>query len=199
MGEQVLIVTARFFEHIAQDRRAIERSFVIVGSRGRDYGGSQPVWNERHGTKGIAANVTKENRLVGILVIAGGIQGGIVFTSVLFHIVDRDSISVSDGGKSPGGLSRLDCPHRAFYNSRVEFRAANGTQSVTAPSGEVCRSRMRERQGGLLMGDPTCEIVSIGVSGARIVGVTRERIDYIDAAGEERFIDLEECARSWER
>ena len=49
------------------------------------------------------------------------------------------------------------------------------------------------------MGDPTCEIVSIGVSGARIVGVTRERIDYIDAAGEERFIDLEECARSWER
>jgi hypothetical protein len=49
------------------------------------------------------------------------------------------------------------------------------------------------------MGDPTCEIVSIGVSGARIVGVTRERIDYIDAAGAELFIDLEECARSWER
>ena len=58
---------------------------------------------------------------------------------------------------------------------------------------------MRGRRGGLLMGDPACEIVSIGVSGARIVGVTRERIDYIDAAGEERFIDLEECARSWER
>jgi hypothetical protein len=58
---------------------------------------------------------------------------------------------------------------------------------------------MRRRRRGLLMGDPTCEIVSIGVSGARIVGATRERIDYIDAAGEKRFIDLEECVRSWGR
>jgi hypothetical protein len=58
---------------------------------------------------------------------------------------------------------------------------------------------MRARRGGLLMGDPTCEMVSIGASGARIVGVTRKRIDYIDAAGEERFIDLQECVRSWGR
>ncbi len=49
------------------------------------------------------------------------------------------------------------------------------------------------------MGDSSYESVSIGVSGARIVGVTRERIDYIDAAGDERFIDLEECARGWGR
>ena len=33
----------------------------------------------------------------------------------------------------------------------------------------------------------------------RIVGVSREHIDYIDAAGEERFIDLDECARNWGR
>ena len=52
---------------------------------------------------------------------------------------------------------------------------------------------------GMLMGDPTSEVVSIGVSSARIVGVSRERIDYIDSAGEERFIDLDECARNWGR
>ena len=44
------------------------------------------------------------------------------------------------------------------------------------------------------MNDPEREIVRIGVSEARIVGVTRERIDYIDEAGQEQFIDLEECA-----
>jgi hypothetical protein len=51
----------------------------------------------------------------------------------------------------------------------------------------------------MLMGDATSEVVSIGVSNARIVGVSRERIDYIDAAGEERFIDLHVCARNWGR
>jgi hypothetical protein len=29
--------------------------------------------------------------------------------------------------------------------------------------------------------------------------VTRQGIDYIDMAGQERFIDLEECARGWGR
>jgi hypothetical protein len=41
------------------------------------------------------------------------------------------------------------------------------------------------------------EVVRIGVSGARIVAVTRQRIDYIDMVGQERFIDLEECAKGW--
>jgi hypothetical protein len=40
-------------------------------------------------------------------------------------------------------------------------------------------------------------IVRIGVSGARIVAVTRQRIDYIDMEGQEQSIDLEECARAW--
>jgi hypothetical protein len=43
------------------------------------------------------------------------------------------------------------------------------------------------------------EIVRIGISGARIVAVTRQRIDYIDMAGQKQFIDLEECVRSWGR
>jgi hypothetical protein len=46
---------------------------------------------------------------------------------------------------------------------------------------------------------PEHEIVRIGISGARILGISRERIDYIDAAGQELFLDLEECARGWGR
>jgi hypothetical protein len=49
------------------------------------------------------------------------------------------------------------------------------------------------------MNHPQREIVRIGASGARIVAVTRQRIDYIDMAGQEQFIDLEECARRWGR
>jgi hypothetical protein len=44
---------------------------------------------------------------------------------------------------------------------------------------------------------PQGEVVRIGESGARIVAVTRERIEYIDMAGQERFVDLEECAGAW--
>jgi hypothetical protein len=64
-------------------------------------------------------------------------------------------------------------------------------ESVT---GAECR-----RGKGKLMGDPTSEVVSVGVSSARIVGVSRERIGYIDSAGDERFIDLDDCARNWVR
>src|SRR5262245_20904353 len=53
--------------------------------------------------------------------------------------------------------------------------------------------------GGMNMKDRQPEIVQIGVSGARIVAVTHQRIDYIDMAGQEQFIDLEECAGSWGR
>jgi hypothetical protein len=49
------------------------------------------------------------------------------------------------------------------------------------------------------MNHPQREIVRIGVSGARIVAVARQRIDYIDMAGQEQFIDLEKCASSWGR
>ena len=47
------------------------------------------------------------------------------------------------------------------------------------------------------MDRPQGEVVRIGLSGARIVAVTPERIEYIDMGGEERFVDLRECARAW--
>ena len=49
------------------------------------------------------------------------------------------------------------------------------------------------------MNHPHRETVRIGVSPARIVAVTCQRIDYIDMAGQGQFIDLEECARNWGR
>ena len=43
------------------------------------------------------------------------------------------------------------------------------------------------------------ELIRVGTSGARIVRVTQKRIEYIDMAGQDQFIDLEECARAWGR
>ena len=37
----------------------------------------------------------------------------------------------------------------------------------------------------------------MGSSGARIVRVTPERIEYLDMAGQDQVIDLKECARNW--
>ncbi len=47
------------------------------------------------------------------------------------------------------------------------------------------------------MTQPEHGTVAIGVSGARIVDVSQERIDYIDEAGQTHSIDLAECARNW--
>lgn len=41
------------------------------------------------------------------------------------------------------------------------------------------------------------EIVRIGVGNARIKCVTRQRVEYFDEAGQECFVDLDECARDW--
>jgi hypothetical protein len=41
------------------------------------------------------------------------------------------------------------------------------------------------------------EIVRIGVADARIKCVTPRRVEYLDEAGQECFVDLEECARNW--
>jgi hypothetical protein len=49
------------------------------------------------------------------------------------------------------------------------------------------------------MDHPHREVVQVGVSGARIVAVTHQRIDYIDMAGQARSVDLEACARGWGR
>jgi hypothetical protein len=41
------------------------------------------------------------------------------------------------------------------------------------------------------------EIVRIGVANACIKCVTRQRVEYINEAGQECFVDLEECAKKW--
>src|SRR5579871_1028289 len=43
------------------------------------------------------------------------------------------------------------------------------------------------------------EVVRVGVGHGRIAGVTRERIEYIDEAGQALFIDLTECLERWAR
>ena len=40
------------------------------------------------------------------------------------------------------------------------------------------------------------EIVRIGVANARIKCVTPQRVEYLDEAGQECFVDLEECVRN---
>ena len=47
------------------------------------------------------------------------------------------------------------------------------------------------------MNEMSPEIVRIGVGNARITCVTRQRLEYINEAGQECFVDLEECARNW--
>ena len=41
------------------------------------------------------------------------------------------------------------------------------------------------------------EIVRIGIAGAHVKSVSPEQVDYVDEAGKERFVDLEQCARNW--
>jgi hypothetical protein len=43
------------------------------------------------------------------------------------------------------------------------------------------------------------EIVRIGVASARVTSVTQQRVEYLDEAGQEQFVDLEQCARNWAR
>ena len=42
------------------------------------------------------------------------------------------------------------------------------------------------------------EIVRIGVGGARITSVTREKVDYLDETERQLEIDLEKCAEGWD-
>ena len=41
------------------------------------------------------------------------------------------------------------------------------------------------------------ELVRMGKGRARIIRVIRQKVEYIDEAGREQFVDLEECARIW--
>src|SRR5664279_5360434 len=43
------------------------------------------------------------------------------------------------------------------------------------------------------------EIVRVGDSGARILRVTQESIEYLDMTGQSQSIDLQDCARNWVR
>lgn len=43
------------------------------------------------------------------------------------------------------------------------------------------------------------EIVRIGMARAGVTSVSQRRVEYLDEAGQERFIDLEQCARNWVR
>jgi hypothetical protein len=44
---------------------------------------------------------------------------------------------------------------------------------------------------------PDPEIVRIGNGHAGINSVTAERVEYRDEAGQDRFLDLRQCARNW--
>ena len=41
------------------------------------------------------------------------------------------------------------------------------------------------------------ELVRVGASPATITQVTRKKVEYINEAGRQLFVDLEECARIW--
>ena len=43
------------------------------------------------------------------------------------------------------------------------------------------------------------EVIRVGVGHGRIAGVTPERVEYIDEAGQALFIDLRECVERWAR
>ena len=47
------------------------------------------------------------------------------------------------------------------------------------------------------MNDPRVEVIRIGVSGARILGVSHEQVEYIDESGLKQSIDLQESAKKW--
>jgi hypothetical protein len=49
------------------------------------------------------------------------------------------------------------------------------------------------------MNEPAPEIVRIGIASAHVTSVSQQRVEYLDEAGQERLIDLEQCARNWVR
>ena len=50
--------------------------------------------------------------------------------------------------------------------------------------------------GGAQVNQMVPEIVRIGVSNARITCVTPQRVEYVVEAGQECFVDLDECSRN---
>lgn len=57
-------------------------------------------------------------------------------------------------------------------------------------------SHVQTQSGGDQVDEIEPEIVRIGVSNARITCVTPQRVEYVDEAGKECFVDLDECSRN---
>ena len=73
---------------------------------------------------------------------------------------------------------------------------------IWVPGARCCAKSHYVRWDGRLPGGAPAnqmvpEIVRIGVANARITCVTRQRLEYINEAGQECFVDLDECARNW--
>ena len=49
------------------------------------------------------------------------------------------------------------------------------------------------------MNNTSPDVVRIGVGLARVTRVTPKQVEYLDEAGQQRSVDLEECARNWNR
>jgi len=49
------------------------------------------------------------------------------------------------------------------------------------------------------MNNTSPEVVRVGVGAARITRVTPKQVECIDAAGQERSVELEKCATNWSR
>jgi hypothetical protein len=54
------------------------------------------------------------------------------------------------------------------------------------------------QSGGAQLNQILPEIVWLGAADAQIQGVTRQRVEYLNEAAQECFVDLDECARYWQ-
>ena len=121
-------------------------------------------------------------------VAINGVSGGPVFceqkgsSPELIGVVSAYMANRRMGESLPGLLQAQDLT--AFHEHIPKIR----------DFGEA-KEKEQEAQKKIEQAKPERETIRIGVSGARIVAVTRQRIDYIDMAGKEQFIDLEESAR----
>ena len=65
-------------------------------------------------------------------------------------------------------------------------------------SGRIPRTLIRDKVNGRrYMVERAGEVIRVGSSGARILRVTPDRVEYLDMAGQGQVIDLKECARNW--
>lgn len=73
---------------------------------------------------------------------------------------------------------------------------ATNSYSVPLMPGSIVEAHVLIQSGEAEVNQIATEIVRVGVANASIKGVTPQRLDYLDEAGQERFVDLEECIGS---